>query len=461
MASDIDDFSTKKQQTEEIELKSQDDNQLLEKPSLGRTSFFTRLKFVLKKLGPGFITGASDDDPSGIATYSQTGAKFGYGQLWLIPFCYPFMVAIQEMCGRIGMVTGKGLSGVLRRHYPKWAVYMATSLLVIANVVNIGADLGAMATSARMLIGLPYAFWIIMITLLILILEIAVQYRVYAKLLMILTFTLFSYFLTALIVKQDWGQILKSSLLPRMTFSKDFVFNMVAFLGTTITPYLFFWQADEEVEEEIIEHKIVSIGVGIPRVARYDVRNMRYDTIFGMLFSQIMTFMIVITTAATLYANGITNISTASEAAQALKPLAGEFAYLLFALGIIGTGLLAVPVLSGSAAYAVSEAMGWKSGLGKTLREVPGFYGVIVVATVLGLLLDFFGIDPIKALYYAAAINGLLSPPLMIFILLIGNNKKIMGKYVNKRLSRIMTVIIIAVMGMSGLFLLYSMATGQ
>lgn len=421
---------------------------------------FAKLKKIFKKLGPGFITGASDDDPSGIATYSQTGAKFGYGQLWLIPFCYPFMVAIQEMCGRIGMVTGKGLSGVLRKHYPKWAVYMATSLLVIANTVNIGADLGAMAASAQMLVGLPYAFWTILMAVMILALEIFVQYKVYAKILMILTFTLFAYFVTALIVKQDWGLILRNTIIPRITISKDYIFNIVAFFGTTITPYLFFWQADEEIEEEIVEHKIVAIGVGIPRVTRYDVRNMRIDTIFGMLFSQVMTFMIVVTTAATLFANGITNINTASDAALALKPLAGNFAYLLFALGIIGTGLLAVPVLSGSAAYAVSEALGWDSGLGKKFREVRGFYGVIIISTIFGLLLDFIGIDPIKALYYAAAINGLLSPPLMVFILLIGNNKKIMGKYVNKKISKILTFIIIVVMGVCGLFLLYSMLTG-
>jgi NRAMP (natural resistance-associated macrophage protein)-like metal ion transporter len=425
-----------------------------------KSNSFTKLKLILKKVGPGFITGASDDDPSGIATYSQTGAKFGYSQLWLIPFCYPFMVAIQEMCGRIGMVTGKGLSGVLRRHYPKWAVYMATSLLLIANIVNIGADLGAMATSAQMLIGLPYYFWVIFMTAVILALEVFVQYKVYAKILMFLTFTLFTYFITALIVKQDWGLILKNSIIPKISFSKDYFFNIVAFFGTTITPYLFFWQADEEIEEEIIEHKIVAIGVGIPRVARYDVRNMRYDTIFGMLFSQIMTFMIVITTAATLFANGITNINTATDAAQALRPLAGDFAYLLFALGIIGTGLLAVPVLSGSAAYAVSEALGWDSGLGKKFKEVRGFYGVIIASTIIGLLINFIGIDPIQALYYAAAINGMLSPPLMVFILLIGNNKKIMGKYVNKRISKILTCIIIVVMGISGLFLLYSMISG-
>lgn len=420
----------------------------------------TKLKKILKKLGPGFITGASDDDPSGIATYSQTGAKFGYGQLWLIPFCYPFMVAIQEMCGRIGMVTGKGLSGVLRKHYPKWAVYMATSLLVIANTVNIGADMGAMAASAQMLVGFPYAFWIFLMAAIILALEIFVQYKVYAKILMFLTFTLFAYFVTALIVKQDWGQILRNTVIPQITISKDYIFNIVAFFGTTITPYLFFWQADEEIEEEIIEHKIVAIGVGIPRVTHYDVRNMRIDTILGMLFSQVMTFMIVVTTAATLFANGITNINTASDAAQALKPLAGNFAYLLFALGIIGTGLLAVPVLSGSAAYAVSEALGWDSGLGKKFREVRGFYGIIIISTVFGLLLNFIGIDPIKALYYAAAINGLLSPPLMVFILMIGNNKKIMGKYVNKRISKILTFIIIVVMGACGLFLLYSILTG-
>jgi NRAMP (natural resistance-associated macrophage protein)-like metal ion transporter len=422
---------------------------------------FAKLKAIFKKIGPGFITGASDDDPSGIATYSQTGAMFGYAQLWLAPFCYPFMVAIQEMCGRIGMVTGKGLSGVLREHYPKWTVYIATSLLIIANTVNIGADLGAMAASAQMLVGLPYVFWLIFMTVIILVLEIFVGYKVYAKILMYLTFTLLAYFFTAFIVKQDWGLILKDTFIPQIKFSKDYVFNVVAFLGTTITPYLFFWQADQEIEEQIVEHKIMAIGAGIARVTSCDIRDLRFDTMFGMLFSQLMAFMIIITTAATLFSHGITNINTAPEAAQALKPLAGNFAYLLFATGIIGTGLLAVPVLSGSAGYAVSEALGWNSGLGQKFKDVHGFYGVIIISTLIGLLINFIGIDPIKALYYAAAVNGLLATPLMIIILLIGNNKKIMGKYVNKWLSKTLTWIIIGVMGICGLFLIYTMVSGR
>jgi NRAMP (natural resistance-associated macrophage protein)-like metal ion transporter len=421
---------------------------------------FAKFKAIFKKIGPGFITGASDDDPSGIATYSQIGAKFGYSQLWLIPFCYPFMLAIQEMCGRIGMVTGKGLSGVLRQHYPKWTVYTAISLLFIANTMNIGADLGAMAASAQMVTGLPSVFWLIFMAVIILVLEIFVGYKVYAKILIYLTFTLLAYFFTALIVKQDWGLILKDTVIPQIKFSKDYIFNIVAFLGTTITPYLFFWQADEEVEEEIVKHKIKAIGVGIPRLKRHDIKDMRFDTIFGMLFSQIMTFMIIITTASTLFSNGITNINTAPEAAQALRPLAGDFAYLLFAIGIIGTGLLAVPVLSGSTSYAISEAMEWESGLGKKIRDAHGFYGVIMISTIIGLIINFIGIEPIKALYYAAAINGLMAPPLMIFILLIGNNKKIMGKYVNKRISKALTLIIIGVMSVCGLFLLYTMLKG-
>lgn len=415
---------------------------------------FLKMKAFFKKLGPGIITGASDDDPSGIATYSQTGAMFGYSQLWLSPISCIFSVAIQEMCGRIGMVSGKGLTGIMRENFPKWVGYLAIVMLFIANTINIGADLGAMAASAQMIFGLPYVFWILLMTAITLILEIFVEYRRYSKFLIGLTFSLFAYYLTALMIHQDWGSILQHTLIPTITFSKDYLFNVVAFLGTTISPYLFFWQADEEVEQEILDHRIEGIGAGKPQIDSNDIRGMKIDTLIGMIITTLSAFMIVITTAGTLNVAGITVINTAPEAAQALRPLAGDFAYLLFGMGIIGTGLLAVPVLAASSSYAISEMIGWQTGLGKKLKEEHGFYGVIILATIVGLLINFIGIDPIKALYYSAAINGLMAPPLMVMILFIGNNKKVMGKYTNGLMGNVFGIIGTLVMGIIGLLLI-------
>ncbi|SHI86316.1 NRAMP family divalent metal transporter [Parasporobacterium paucivorans] len=416
-----------------------------------------KIKAFLRKLGPGIITGASDDDPSGIGTYSQTGAKFGYGLLWLSPISCIFAIAIQEMCGRIGVVTGKGLTGVMRENYPKGISYSAIVLLFIANTVNIGADLGAMAAVAQLVFGLPFVFWILIMTALTLTLEIFLDYRIYSKVLIILTFSLFAYFATAVVVKQDLGGILHGTFLPSEHFSKDLILNIVAFLGTTISPYLFFWQADEEVEKEIVEYKIKAIGSGRPGISHLDINDMRIDTIIGMVFTALTAFMIVITTAGTLHKEGITSINTATDAAQALRPLAGDFAYLLFAIGIIGTGLLGVPVLAGSSSYAISETLGWKTGLGKKLKEAHGFYGVITIATIIGLAINFIGIDPMKALYYAAAVNGLMAPPLMILILLIANNKTVMGYYTNKWLSNTVSIIATAVMTAAGILLLFNL----
>lgn len=412
------------------------------------------LKKILKKIGPGFVTGAADDDPSGIATYSQTGAIFGFSQLWLALFSFPFMVVIQQMCGRIGMVTGKGLAGVIRTHYPKPVLYVAVSLLVITNTINIGADLGAMASSAQMLLGLSSTFWLLLITAVIIILEVFVSYKKYSKILKYLALTLFMYVLTAFISKPNWGAIFQSTVLPQIQFSSEYMLNIVAILGTTISPYLFFWQTSQEVEEEIADGKMEEMGVGKPAVRQKNVANMNGDTIVGMVFSQAIMFFIIITTAVTLHANGITNIATASQAAEALRPVAGDFAYLLFAVGIIGTGLLAVPILAGSSAYAVSESLGLKEGLSKKTKLAPGFYGVIAASTLIGMAISWMGIDPIKALYYAAALNGLAAPPLMVLIILIANNKKIMGKFVSKKFGNIAGWIIVLFMSMAGIFLL-------
>jgi NRAMP (natural resistance-associated macrophage protein)-like metal ion transporter len=412
------------------------------------------LKKLFKIIGPGFVTGASDDDPSGVGTYSQTGAIFGFSQLWLALYIFPFMVVIQQMCGRIGMVTGKGLAGVIRAHYSKPVLYFAVSLLVIANTINIGADLGAMATSAQMLLGLPLLFWLCLMTVLIVVLEVFVTYKTYSKILKYLALTLFAYVLVALIVKLNWGIIVKDTVFPQIKFSGDYLLNVVAVLGTTISPYLFFWQASQEVEEEIADDNISDIGVGTPAVKWTNVTDMNWDTIAGMFFSQTIMFFIIITTAATLHANGITNIGTASQAAEALRPVAGNLAFLLFAAGIIGTGLLAVPVLAGSSGYAVAETTGLKAGLSKKSGLVPGFYGIIAASTLIGMSISWLGIDPIKALYYAAALNGLAAPPLMVLVILIANNKNIMGKFVSNKISNILGWIIIIVMAIAGILLI-------
>lgn len=416
-----------------------------------------KIKKLLKLIGPGFITGASDDDPSGIATYSQTGALFGYGQLWTMPFLLPFMTIIQEMCGRIGLITGKGLAGVIRHHYSKWILYLAMSLLVLANTINIGTDLGAMAASAQLIFGIPFIFWLIIMTITTLILEIFVSYKVYVKFLKYLTFSLLAYMITAFIVRQEWQEVLRSTLIPLFLPTKEYFMNLVAILGTTIAPYLFFWQADEEVEEEIAHNKLRSFGVGVPRITPKDISNMRLDTFIGMFFSNLIAFFIILTTAATLNRAGITDINSTHEAALALKPLAGEFAFILFAMGIIGTGLLAVPILAGSASYAISETFGWKEGLYRKITTAHGFYGVIILATLVGFLINFIGINPIKALYYTAVINGLAAPILIVLILFIANNKRILGPRTNGWFSNTLGGLIVLLMSTAAIALLWQL----
>lgn len=417
---------------------------------------FKKIKKFFRALGPGFITGASDDDPSGIATYSQTGALFGYNQLWTALFSFPFMSVIQEMCGRIGMVTGKGLSGVIKHYYSKRVLYLAVFLLVIANTINIGADLGAMAASAKLVFGFPFIFLLIGMTVITLILEVFMSYKVYSKYLKFLTLPLFAYIITVFIIKQDWNKIISSTFIPNFSLSRDYLLNIVAILGTTVSPYLFFWQAGEEVEEEVEQHKLRIMGAGIPRVLRKDIREMRLDTVVGMFFSNLVMFFIIVTTASSLNAAGITNIETANQAAEALRPLAGDLAFILFALGIIGTGFLAVPILAGSASYALSEAFGWKEGLYRKFQQAHGFYGVITVATLIGLIINFINIPPFKMLYYTAVLNGIAAPTLMILIMLISNNRNIMGKNINSPFSNIMGLLITAVMSVSSVVLILS-----
>jgi NRAMP (natural resistance-associated macrophage protein)-like metal ion transporter len=421
-----------------------------------------KLKKFLRILGPGFITGASDDDPSGIATYSQTGAQFGYAQLWLALFSYPFMAIIQEMCGRIGMVTGEGLSGIIKKHYSKKILYFAVTLLAVANTINIGADLGAMASAGQLVFGISFIYWVIIIALFVIILEIFVSYKIYAKFLKYLALMLLAYILTAFIIKADWGKVLYATFVPSFSFSKDYLLNIVAILGTTISPYMFFWQTNQQVEEGLENNKLglrsVGTGKGIPDITNADIRNMRLDTNAGMIFSNIVMFFIIVTTASTLGTHGITHIETATQAAQALKPLAGDFAFLLFAIGIVGTGLLAIPILAGSAAYAISEVFDWKEGLNKKFKQAHGFYGIIIAATVIGVIINFLPIKPFTMLYYTAIINGIAAPPLMVLVMLIANNKKIMGKYRNAGFSNTMGWIITIIMSVSSVALLVSFA---
>ncbi|MDB5224967.1 MAG: putative family Mn2+/Fe2+ transporter [Candidatus Adlerbacteria bacterium] len=418
-----------------------------------KKSLWARIK---RSLGPGFITGAADDDPSGIATYSQTGAMFGFGQLWVVPLTYPFMTAVQEMCGRIGMVTGRGLAGVIKQRYSKIVLAVSVTLLLIANTINIGADLGAMAASVQLIIPLPFTFLLVVMTAVTLALEIFVPYPTYSKVLKYLTFSLLAYIVTAFVVHLDWLAVAYATVHPHVEFSRSYLLNIAAFLGTTISPYLFFWQADEEVEEEIMHGQLAEAGKGTPKIRESDVTQMRVDTAMGMLFSQVITFFIIITVASTL-GGSLTQIETAADAAQALRPFAGDFAFLLFTLGIVGTGLLAVPVLAGSAGYAVAEAMGWKAGLGKKFGQAYGFYGVIAVATIVGLFVNFSSIGSMTMLYYAAMLNGLLAPPLMILLLLISNNKKIMGSHTNSWISNLFGITITAVMSVVALALLWTM----
>ena len=416
----------------------------------------SRVKKFLKNLGPGFITGASDDDPSGIATYSQTGAIFGLTQLWTALFTFPLMTAVQEMCGRIGLVTGKGLSGVMKQHYSRPVVYICVFLLVVANTINIGANLGAMAASANLLVPIPSIIWLFIITFTILVLEIFVSYQTYAKFLKYLALSLLAYVATAFIVKVNWIEVIKATLIPRISLEMSYVINIVAIFGTTISPYLFFWQADEEVEEQIMRGRITSFGKGLPKVTKGDISNLRKDTMIGMFFSNIVMWFIIITTGTVLHVNG-TIIETPHDAAEALRPFAGDFAFVLFAAGIIGTGLLAVPVLSGSAAYAVSEALNLKTGLNLKFKKAYGFYGVIIVATLVGVLVNFLGIPSMKMLYYSAVINGLIAPVLLVMILLIANNKKIMNIRTNSRLQNILGVTTIVVMSVAGAILIYDL----
>jgi len=383
-------------------------------------------------LGPGLVTGASDDDPSGIATYSQAGAQFGYALGWTLVLTYPLMCAIQLISAQIGRVTGHGLAGNMRRHYPAPLLYGLVALLIIANTINLGADLGAMSAALYLLIDGSALVYVAGFAVLTVVLEVFMRYSRYASVLRWLTLSLFAYVATVFVVGVPWTTVGKNLLLPHVSLSSDYLTVVVAVFGTTISPYLFFWQAAEEVEEEKEDPKAKPL-IRAPSQAPTELARIQLDTIVGMGFSNLIALFIILTTAATLNAHGVTNIQTSSQAAEALRPIAGPFAFTVFAVGIIGTGLLAVPVLAGSAAYAIGEALKWPVGLAQKPRRAAAFYATIAVATIVGATMNFTPIDPIKALFWSAVINGVVAVPLMVTIMVMASQRKVMGQFTLSR----------------------------
>jgi NRAMP (natural resistance-associated macrophage protein)-like metal ion transporter len=381
------------------------------------------------RLGPGLITGASDDDPSGIATYSQVGAQFGLGMLWTMLFSYPLMAGIQEISARIGRVTGHGIAGNMRRHFPQPLLYAVVGLVVVANTINIGADLGAMGAALRLVIGGSSLLYTVLFALLSVLLQVFVPYSKYVSVLKWLTAALIAYVVTVFVVHVPWGEAIRNTLLPSLSFDGAHLTALVAVLGTTISPYLFFWQASQEVEDQE-GNPAESALIKAPEQAPAQIERIKLDTYVGMAASNLVAFFIILTAASTLHVAGKTDVATAEQAAAALRPLAGPFAALLFTLGIVGTGLLAVPVLAGSAAYGVGEALRWRVGLERKPLEARGFYAVIVGATLVGLALDFSNLDPIRMLFWSAVINGVVAAPVMVVMMLMAQNRRVMGPFV-------------------------------
>jgi NRAMP (natural resistance-associated macrophage protein)-like metal ion transporter len=433
--------------------------------SISKLNAFQR---TFRILGPGLITGASDDDPSGIATYSQAGAKFGLGMIWMVLFLYPMMLIIEEMCARIGLVTGKGLASAIKKKYSRNFVIPLVTLLLIANTINIGADIGAMSASIILVFpNIPFIIATLAFVGIILAAEIFIPYRKYSKLLKYLTLSLLAYIITAVIVGGNWVEIISATIIPHIEFNSEFVMMFVAIFGTTISPYLFFWQTSEEVEEEVQSGKIKEMGEGKPSISKSEMKLMRSDVAIGMAFSISIMWAIMVTTAGTLHVDGQVDIKTAEQAAKALEPLvrsfpyAGQVSQMIFALGIIGTGLLAIPVLAGSSAYALSDAFGWKEGLSKKFRQAKPFYLVIATSTAVGLFINFIGIDPIEALIYTAVINGIVAVPILYAILKICNDKTILENSTNGRVSNIIGWSTFLVMAASVVILLLTWSGSQ
>jgi NRAMP (natural resistance-associated macrophage protein)-like metal ion transporter len=388
----------------------------------------------LRFLGPGIVTGAADDDPSGIVTYSQAGAQFGLAAPWMMLFTYPIMTAVQEACMRIGAVTGKGLAAVIKERFPKWLLLPTVLLVVVANTLNIGADISAMAASTNLIVPIPYPALAIMFSLLMIILEVFVPYKSYAKMLKWLALALFSYVITAFLVNVPWLEVIKATFIPKVQFNPAFLYIFVGVLGTTISPYLFFWQASEMVEDEIAAHRLAQSG-GVPRLSKKYLKSLRWDTVFGMLFSNVMSWFIIIVSAVVLHQAGVLTVNSAADAAKALEPLvngfpnAGTLAKIIFSVGVVGIGLMSVPVLAGSSSYAIAEAFGWNEGLFRKFASARAFYLVIILSTLVGLGMNFAGIDPIKALVFSAVFNGVASVPLIAIIYFVSRRRDVMGEH--------------------------------
>jgi NRAMP (natural resistance-associated macrophage protein)-like metal ion transporter len=403
-------------------------------PGPSKRDYPGRFRKFFGNLGPGLITGAADDDPSGISTYSVTGAAFGYSSLWTALFSFPLMAAVQMMCARLGMVTGQGLAGVIRHCYPRWVLWTACALLVVANVVNIGADLGGMAKVTELVTGVSSYVWTPLYAVFICALLFWSSYRFIARTFKWLTLVLFAYIIAAFLAKPDWGQVLYSTFVPHVEFSSAYWATLVGILGTTISPYLFFWQASQEVEEEVSRGRVtVQERQGATKA---ELRNSRQDVLIGMFFSNLVMYFIILTTAATLHAHGHKTIGTAREAAEALRPLAGDGAYWLFSVGLIGAGMLGVPVLAGSCAYALAEAADWVGSLEKQPGLARKFYTVIGISMLLGLGLDYAGFDAVKMLFWSAVVNGVLAPPLVVIVVLLTSNPEVMGEHANSKMLR-------------------------
>jgi NRAMP (natural resistance-associated macrophage protein)-like metal ion transporter len=430
-------------------------------------SRYHRFNRFVRILGPGVVTGAADDDPSGIATYSQAGAAYKYGMLWLFPIMFPLLLAVQESCARIGGVTGDGLAAILKKHYSKKMLYTAVALVVVANTINIGADLAAMAATTQLLIpDAPFIGLAIFFAFVCVVLQIFVPYRQYAKILKWLALALFAYPITAFLVGQPWPEVITRTFVPDVVINKESIYLMVGMLGTTISPYLFFWNTSEVVEDEVESHRIkMSSGSGTPRISKRFIRNIRLDTIVGMSLATISAWFIVVACASVLHANGVTQISSAKDAAAALEPLVQTFpnsgfvAKLLFSIGIIGIGLLAVPVLAGSSSYALSEALGIKEGLYRKFKKAHGFYAIIALAIIAGLVINLIGIDPIQALIFTAVFNAIASVPLLWMIIKVGNSAAVMGEYKNSRWSNAGVYTAFGLMLLATIVLFYSMLT--
>ena len=427
-------------------------------PAKQMASTMKRAEDYWHMLGPGLTTGASDDDPSGIATYSQTGAQYGFQLLWLAAFTFPLMAIVQEMCARIGMVTGRGLAGNIRQHFPRKVLYAASLLLFSANAFNIGADLGAMAKGVQLILpNWNFSALVIGFSLISLLLQILTPYARYAKYLKWLALILLAYIASAVLAHLNWVDVLQHAVIPHLDGSKDQLLLICAILGTTISPYLFFWQTSQEVEDEITAGKTsIASRRGTDKA---EIRNMRVDVWSGMLLSNVVMFFIIAACGALLYSHGITKIETAAQAAEALRPFAGNATYFLFAIGLVGTGLLAIPVLAGSSSYALAESFRWKEGLWRKFRQAHAFYGVLILSMVIGLVMNFIGLDPIKALIYSAVFNGLVAPLVLLPIVVISSNKKIMGQWVNHRSTTIFGWLVTGLMSVAGVAAIVSLFT--